>query len=85
MLSVTNESELEIDEGLDVAALDLYDDENDHNQEQCLHEQGHAHHLTLGPTLPAVGTEMEQVTKKHQPKDLGVTGQTLHEQLGLEG
>ncbi len=41
--------ELEIDEGLNIAGLNLYDDVDNYYNQQCLQDERHACNKTLGP------------------------------------
>ena len=77
-------SELEVDEGLYVGGLDLNDDKDQNDDEECLDNEG----TTGDETLCLVGEvfrhEMEHVAQKHEESHRFVGGAPLHEYLGLE-
>ena len=59
-------SELEVDEGLDIAGLYLDDDKDDDDDEECLDDKGGTGDEVFGLVGKRLGHEVEQIAKEHQ-------------------
>lgn len=78
-------SELEIDEGLDVAALHLYDYEYHHSHEQSLPPQRRVGHGILHAGAQPHRHIVEEIAHKDEGKHLPVARNHLSEHFGMEG
>ena len=77
-------SELEVDEGLHVAGLDLDDHPDEEDDEQGLDEEGAVGDERLGLVGEGGGQEVEQIAQKHERGDGLVGGEPLEQDLRLE-
>ena len=77
-------SELEVDERLNIAALNLNDDVDYNDHEQRLSNERHLDNCALTALNPTVGNEVQQIAQKHERHHSPVALNKLPEYLRLE-
>ena len=75
---------MEVDEGLDVARLDLHDAPCHGGEQQHLHPEGRGDHRAACRGVGAAGEHVQQITQPHEGEDAAVTGEHLGQQLQVE-
>lgn len=77
-------SELEVDEGLDVARLDLHDAPDHRGGQQHLQRERCAGDHPLCGGIDAGGQEVQQVARGDKGEDAGVSGHDLRDHRRVE-